>query len=305
VPGRGRRKYKARTTMLDPIARHGPRLAIWWEVRVKPARDPDEFLAAPLGRCVVGPSFAIWCGAPDLIGSIQWSALDGRSLGEVVEILERIRHPDLAPAGCLLVDFQKIDRVDGDVLLEFTSLARERLPSWSRRITRQAVIVPAGIPGILLSGALPSVAPEHPLRYVRDLDAACAFLGHPAARAAAMDAERFAAAARDRAPLVGRLRAQLTRDLVGATVEGSAAALGLSARSLQRELGRLGTCFRDELRRARVAAAEELLRNSDAKVDAIAERVGLGTGSRMSAVLRRERSLTASELRARARSKEC
>jgi hypothetical protein len=30
-----------------------------------PTYDREEFAAAPIGRCIVEPSFAIWCRAPD------------------------------------------------------------------------------------------------------------------------------------------------------------------------------------------------------------------------------------------------
>jgi transcriptional regulator GlxA family with amidase domain len=86
---------------------------------------------------------------------------------------------------------------------------------------------------------------------------------------------------------------------VSPTIDVVATALGMSTRTLQRELRRLDTSFSDELRRVRIAAAEALLVLTDLKIDAIATQVGFGTASRMSASLRRERNLTASELRAR------
>src|SRR5262249_15290928 len=140
-----------------------------------------------------------------------------------------------------------------------------------------------------------------PFRFVAQLADAFTFLDHPDAPAAYDAATRIASAARGTAALLGQLRVQLARDLAGASVEGAAAALGRSARTFQRELQALGTSFTDELRRARVAAAQELLTMSDLKIDAIAARVGFGTASRMSAALRRELGVTASELRARGR----
>ena len=85
---------------------------------------------------------------------------------------------------------------------------------------------------------------------------------------------------------------------MNASLDGCAAALGLSGRTLQRELHRRDTSFSDELRRARVAAAGQLLRMTDLKMEAIAQRVGFGTASRMSAMLRRELSATPSMVRA-------
>jgi transcriptional regulator GlxA family with amidase domain len=90
-------------------------------------------------------------------------------------------------------------------------------------------------------------------------------------------------------------------DLVEASVERCATALAVSVRTLQRELTRAGTSFSDELRRARVAAAGELLRLADTKLEAIAARVGFGSSARMNEALRRELGVTARELRDRAR----
>lgn len=268
---------------------------------VRLARDPSDFLSAPVGRCVVGPAFVVWCASPDLVGVIQWGMLDEPGLRNVVELVERVRHPELRPAGRLLVDFREITNVSGEVLLAFASIARERLSSWSRRIVRQAVVIPGGVTGILLAGALPSATPTYPLRYVHDLDDAVAFLGQPSAREPHLAAATIASAARERSSTIARLRALLARDLVDVTVERCAKLLRVSVRTLQRELRSEQTSFRDELRRARIAMAVQMLQTTDAKIDAIAERVGLGNGSRLSAVLRRELDLTPSAVRARVR----
>ena len=75
----------------------------------------------------------------------------------------------------------------------------------------------------------------------------------------------------------------------------------MSTRTLQRELTRLDTSFRDELLRIRIATAQTLLAHTDQKIEAIAIQIGFGTASRMSAWLRRELNRTASELRSERR----
>lgn len=267
-----------------------------------PVQNLDAFLSAAPGHCYVGPTSLIWCAKPDLVGLIQWGVLDEVSVREMVLILEGIRHDAMPPAGRLLVDFRRVSAVDGQVLVGFAALARQKLPAWSRRIAKQAVIIPEGVTGVLLAGALPSATPRYPLRYVRTLDEAVAFLGDDVTEPH-LEAMTFAANARDRAPLIVRLRQQLAGDLIDSSVERSAAALVVSPRTLQRELERNGTCFRDELRRARVVAAEQLLALTDDKIDTIAARVGFVSGSRLSAAIRRERNVTASALRAHLRPK--
>lgn len=260
-------------------------------------REASQFLAAPIGRCILGPNYLVWCDAPDLVGSIQWGALNDRDVRELVALFNCVRHPAMAATVCVLWDCRDVERVDSEVLLELVRLLRIQLPSLSPRIHRQAVVVPDGLPGVLLAGALPSLAPRHPVRPFRELEAGYAFIGHPGAAAAHEAAAAMAIQGRGSSVLVARVRAHLASDLDGATVATSAAALGLSTRTLQRELSRCETSFSDELRRMRVAAAEELLKLSDMKIEAIASRVGYGTASRLTATLLRERQATASELR--------
>ncbi len=264
--------------------------------------DPEVFVAAPVGRCVVGPNFVIWCDSPELQGAIVWGTLDERSVRDMMRIGQFVHHPALAGRRRrVLVDCRDVARIDADLLISFTAQARERVPTWAGGLARQALVVPSGLAGILIAGAQSSIGAEHPLRFAQDLDAALEFVEHPGAASAHAYAMGIADRVRGSSTLLFRLRAQLGRDLTCATVESAATALGMSTRTLQRDLERLDTSFSEELRRVRVAAAEVLLLHSDLKIDAIATQVGFGTGSRMSATLRRELNLTASALRARVR----
>lgn len=262
----------------------------------------EDFVAAPIGRCVLGPTFLVWCATPDLQGTIIWGTLDEQALRGLVEVGAYEAHPALSKRRRVLLDCQSVAHVDADAMIEFANLVRECVPMWAATIEQQVVIVPGGLAGVLIGGALPSVAALHPLRYAHDTESALAYLDHSAARASHEAATRIADAQRGRALLISRLHAHLGRDPSSSTLESAAAALGMSARTLQRELARHGTSFSEELRRVRVAAAESLLIHSDLKIDAIAMKVGFGKASRMSAMLRRERNITASGLRARSRS---
>lgn len=260
----------------------------------------DEFVADPIGRCVLGPTYAIWCATPDLQGAILWDAVDELALRSMMAVGRFILHPGLARRRRLIVDCRDVTRVDADVLLEFPSQARDRVPVWAAAVERQAIVVPSGLAGLLIGGALPSVGASHPMRFSHDLESALAFVDHPRAAEAHDVAAQISLSHRGSAVVVTRLRSHLGRDLNGATLERAATSLGMSARSLQRELARLETSFSEELRRSRVTAAQALLVHSDLKIEAIAAKVGFGTASRMSATLRRELQVTASGLRARA-----
>src|SRR5262245_65072455 len=115
--------------------------------------DPEEFAAAPIGRCIAGASFLIWCYAPDLQGSVVWGTHDERSIREMMAVGRFIHHADIAPRRRAIADCREVERIDADVLLGFTAMARERLETWTAKLERQALLVPAGLEGILLAGA--------------------------------------------------------------------------------------------------------------------------------------------------------
>ncbi|MEP6864207.1 MAG: helix-turn-helix transcriptional regulator [Deltaproteobacteria bacterium] len=263
-----------------------------------PTYDVAEFVAAPIGRCIVRPTFAIWCAAPALQGSLLWGVLEPQVIADMMKIGEFIHHRDIAPARRVISDLREIERADADILLGFAAAARARVASWAGGLQRQALLVPPGLTGMMMSGTLPLAGVEHALHIDHDLESALAFVDHPLAAVSHAAASAIAAATRAPSALIGRLRAQLATDLNGATIDGCATALGMSTRTLQRELHRLETSFSDELRGVRITAAEALLVHTDLKIDTIALEVGFGNASRMSALLRRAMNLTAGELRA-------
>jgi AraC-like DNA-binding protein len=263
-----------------------------------PTYDVAEFVASPIGRCLVRPSFAIWCATPELQGSLLWGVLDARVIADMMKAGEFIHHRDIAPARRALTDLREIERADADILLAFAAAARARVASWAGGLQRQALLVPTGLAGMMMSGALPLAGVEHALHIDHDLESALAFVAHPLAATSHAAATAIAAATRGPSALIARLRAHLATELDGATIDSCATALGMSTRTLQRELHRLETSFSAELRRVRITAAEALLVHTDLKIDTIALQVGFGNASRMSALLRRAMNLTAGELRA-------
>jgi AraC-like DNA-binding protein len=158
-------------------------------------------------------------------------------------------------------------------------------------------VLPPGLSGIVIGGAVALIAARCRPTFASEIGPALSWLGHEHL-AAHEAADQIAVEARGPRLIATRVRNELERDLAGATVEGCAAALHTSERTMQRRLRDAGTSFGEQLRRARVGAAWELLRFSDLKIDAIAARVGLGTASRMSAVFRAEMGVTPTQFRA-------
>lgn len=231
--------------------RHPEVVSIERAVSTTPS-SPEAFVGSPIGRYVVGPTYLIWCEAPDLQGAILWGELDEASLRDMIGLCRFFEHPRIAPRRRVLVDCRDVTRADAEALLGLAALARGHVAQLANGFERQALVVPPGLVGIFLAGALPSIGLGHPLRVSRDLDAALAFLDHPHARAAHDAAKRATEAVHGTSALLLRLRSQLARrDCHKHSAADTAAALGMSTRTLYRELQRLGVKLGDEVRRAR------------------------------------------------------
>lgn len=265
-------------------------------------RDVRAFLEDPVDACVVAASWAVWCRSPSLCGAVAWGVPTPEEVTPLAEVLDFVCQPPFAAVDILL-DNRRIERVDTDALMAFGARVMVRLPEWARRIRRLAAILPDGLPGMLVAGILPSLQPPFPFRFTHAPADAWAFLEHPELAATVDEVERAIAQARGSSLLLDRLRAHLERALQHPSLAAAATALGLSTRSLQRELLGLETSFSDEVRKARIGAATELLRSTDTKIDAIALRVGFSSSSKMSAAFRAEVGLTPSQLRANQRVK--
>lgn len=262
------------------------------------SRQTAAFEAEPVGTHVMGRRWVAWCAAEDLIGSIHWGVAENPDMEALIEATAIIGHPGLAPKQCLLIDARAIERVDVAVMMRFVDVSRQHLPRWTQHIIRQAVIVPENLTGVLLAGSLPVLGPEHPFRFVATVEAALEYLQHPLAAAAHAEMATIADAAKASEQLGERLRAALAADLVNATLASAASGLGMSERSLQRELQNRGTSFSNELRRVRVATAADMLRlDPELKIEVVALRVGFSTGSQLASALKRELGVTPAALR--------
>jgi AraC-like DNA-binding protein len=199
------------------------------------------------------------------------------------------------------MDSSGLERVDWSAYLQLLSFVRDRVTQWSGRIRRHAVVVRPGPTAALLAGMAPLVGLAYPMSFVADRASALHWLGWTErldALAAVDEAARIAGEARGQPPVVHDLRGWLERSLIGASLDAAAAALAMSARSLQRELREAGTCFTAEIHAARVRVACELLGDTDDKIEVIARAVGSTSASQLSTIFRRHLGLTPARYRA-------
>jgi AraC-like DNA-binding protein len=250
--------------------------------------------SAPVGRAFAGAHFVLWCPASDLLGV----SLHGRpEEGDVVALLQVLERPPpalAAPCDCIF-DARRVSGVDLDVFERYQATLRARATLLRDRVARLALVRPDGLTGAIVAGVSSTVDPRLPAAVFGSLAEAVAWLGRPPALAQAVDA--LVSPIADGDPLRARLLAAVMASPADVDLVGTARRLGLSPRSLQRALARLGTAFRDEVEAARFALACRLLVESDAKLEAIARRIGLGP-AQLTTLFRRRAGVTPSAWRA-------
>jgi AraC-like DNA-binding protein len=257
---------------------------------MRPAASPDELARDPIDRYWLAKSQVVFCRSSTICGAIHWGTPDGNDIRELTQALELARHPALAGGFAVFMDASDIERVDWQPFSELAKYVATRLVEWSKVITKQAVVVPAGPAGPLLAGMVPMMGMAYPMRFFPDTTEALTWLGwgrDPVAVEALDEARKLAAGARGVTPTIHQLRTWLATDLIGPTLDSAARALSVSSRTLQRDLQAASTSFTTEVQAARVRAASALLAETDEKIEVIARTVGCGTASQLSTLFRK------------------
>lgn len=259
-------------------------------------RDAKAFVAAPLGKALLGAQSVIWSAGPRTGGTLVWGDYDAREAEAVAAAWDYEAHFDVPYDA--VVDMSELTFVEPRAFAVIERDMRRRLPVLARRIRRQALVRPQGILGAVAAGFYPMLAPSFAWRVFARRDEAYrwAFGDEGAALHAQLDAILSAARspADDLSRVRGVLREALEEDLTLAVV---ARRIGRSVRSLQRTLAEAGTSFRAETARLRVERARELLERSELKVEAIARAVGMRSPSSFVATFRALTGATPTEYR--------
>lgn len=246
--------------------------------------DAEKFLAAPVGGYVAGSTFVVWCHSPTLSGTVLWGAPSADDAREIARLWQYDRE---LSGYDFVVDASGLRAVDPEGLALLCQAISADLEHNTASIRRQMILLPrdplvgavvAGVPVFLESG--------HPWRAFTDEAEGLAWLSR--ADLPRAEISRMVTAARSEPATLASLRAHLEQHLDSASLTEVSHALGCSTRTLQRELARQGSTFRDELRRARVAAAAQLLALGDLKVEAVAWQVGYASTSHFVSAFLRE-----------------
>lgn len=248
------------------------------------ARDIEDFLRDPIDRYVERRTFCFWQIGTHTKGVIAWGHPTERDAREMVQSFEagaRVDEPHVS-----LVDMQGLDAVDVaafDVVMHYMTARR---PTFERTVLRQALVHGSGAIGAAVAGFYRVVAPAYPVESFRELAAAVSWLA-PDRVERVLEVvtglrERVLYATR----VVTLLRTQLGASARIPNAAQAARAMGMSLRTLQRELTEANTTFRGETARFRLAEAERLLSGSSLSVKTVAQTLDITPG-RLSELFRR------------------
>lgn len=232
----------------------------------------DELFRDPVRRYLPLSNALFWCYSPTTCGFAVWGrpgVAETRALLRVLDGYER-----LAPRFDLVQDGRGVEAIDPDALNELMQWLTRNASVLRERVRQRVAVLPPGVPGLALAGLQPVLDLDSPL--VIETDAREAFRRLLPLHGDALfeEVEALVHRVRGVAPIVLEVRKLLAEMRGAIDLPEVARRLGLSSRSLQRQLQHAGVAFRSEQANARFRAAEELLRGDD-KIAVVAAQLGL------------------------------
>lgn len=285
----------------------GPRrnpLAPRYNEVVEQTTSLADFAAAPLGRILVGRGFATFCAHERLWGFGLAGTLAVDDVRALVEALRLELEPHIAPHASL-VDASALVSVDDAGFAVLQRYVTEQHQALGRAVTALAVVrPPAGLPGALVAGFFGVLRPPYPVFVVERVDEGLRALGVGGNDVGAFadgvgDALADALGASGAVPLVERVRALLKADPRLAP-DRLARRLGLSLRTLQRQLGAHGTSTSALAADARLALALVAIEQGSAPLTSVALDAGYASLQHMARAVRAATGRAPSALRAEA-----
>lgn len=266
---------------------------------MREAGGVDSFLEEPAGRHLTGDGWLYFCRDEALYGFVLWGRPNEESIARLVRVLEVEARPAAKPHASY-VDARRLEGVDAAAFQVLTAYLVARMPAFSRLVTRQALVRPAGIPGAVVAGFYKVLQPGYLAQDFAGPMEALRWLGVPG-EALAKELDDLHAGATAPDPTVRALRAMLSERVRKVTLPEAAKVLGLSSRSLQRKLQAAGTAFQAELNAAQVRAALPLLLDTDRKLSAVALEVGCSSLQHFDVLFRKQTGESPSQWRAKRR----
>jgi AraC-like DNA-binding protein len=274
-----------------------PELAYSRGVALQACASHDELVRDPVGRWLPTGSGLVWCHSPTLCGMAVWERPRAAEVRTLLRVFDGYRA--LAPRFDVMQDASGVEGIDLDALGALFDWLQGNRHILRDHVRRRIGVIPPGVAGLALAGIAPVLALEMPVTIVTAAREGFRELLPEGGDQLHDEVERLIAQVRSISPLVLALRRVLAETGGALDLPGAARRLGVSVRSLQRELAGAGLAFRTEQADARFRAAEELLRGGD-KLAAVAARLGLSDDG-LTKLIRARTGLTPGDLRRRLR----
>ncbi len=249
-------------------------------------RDPLAFFSDCAGKVLRRTHFAYLGASATLLSPVMWGHIGKRDMGELMEVL--VASGRRAVQRDAIVQMQGVVGIEEEGLRELAAFMQQTVQRGRAVTTREAVVRPGGTIGMLIAGFYEVIRPLYPVQLCASLEEALDWLGTDAETRAWLiensDAERERGARTN--DVAYQVREHLATHVRDVTLASVAADLKVPLRTLQRRLRDAGVRFEDEVGRARLAMAKNLLLRTEYDVKRIALEVGCASPSRLTQLFR-------------------
>jgi AraC-like DNA-binding protein len=248
----------------------------------------------PGTRCyLVRQSFAYWQLEHRAFGVMVWGRPELPDLEEMIAAHEVGADPKFS-GHTSLIDLRALEFVSAHSFERYLAMLRERREAWSPTVSRQAVLHNGGIPHAIVAGMFQFLDPKHPVTFFDDAGAA---YGHVGAGHVQDELEALRLRVVGTPDVVRRVQSALDALSARADAESVARHVGMSLRSLQRQLAYAQSSLRKERQRHVVRTTERLLEQTELDLEAIAARVGVSSAAHLVTLFKRLKGTTPGSLR--------
>lgn len=270
--------------------------------RMQPSLCLRDYIASPIGRYTLGPTYLVWFKTAKLSGMVFW----GRPKPEHVESVTRAIDIDVdGGPRASIVDARRVEYVAPETFDILASYVRSHTEKLRERVSAQALLCPDGLVGAVVAGFYRLHVHLHRVEVFTDPYDALVWLGATDQLDVISEAERIVDGVDEASFTVRAIRDHVRENLSQPiSLRRVATSLGLSPRSLQRCLSEANSSYRAELAKARVDVAKRLLREAHYSIKQVALEIGCSSTSALDVLFRKVEGQSPSDWRNRVLS-EC
>lgn len=238
-----------------PLLQAGVEKAGAWHMLSSP--DAAHFTETPIGHWYAGRTFLVWNQSPTLQGLTLWGRPTAQDVVEIFLAVDASRRH--SPRCDVVTDMSRLESMDAAAYASLLNGTRERQDHDGHRVGRHALVRAQGLLGGLAEGFFPLVGAARSWRIFAEPAGAFEWISPAKGAALRPELEQIVVRVCGTPALLRKLRDFLREHLADTALPEAARALGLSDRSLQRALQKLGTRFHEELHKARIELGQQAL----------------------------------------------